>query len=106
MRKLEVFSELTTDMSVGSNMFSLILYSLVIVNQIECIENRGETTTFSSVTTNQLTSRKKHKPKTTDLEATKYSLTDPVVINVDPNESHGIEEYNYIINIPKPSFLR
>ena len=84
-------------------MFLLILYLFVIVNQIEC----QETTTISSeITINQLTSRKNHKPKTTYLEATKCSLTDPVVINVDPNESHGIEEYNYIINIPKPSFLR
>ena len=74
-------------------MFSLILYSFVIVNQIECIENKIETTPPED---------------TTDLKAEKYSLkTNPIVINVDPNGgSKGPEEYNYIIAVPQPSFLR
>jgi len=100
-------------------MLSLILYSFVIVNQIECIENRGETTSFSpEVTTNQTTFRKKHKQETTptsiEFEAKKYSLTNTFIeINEQPNvdddddeEQPKSQEYNYIIIVPKPSFLR
>jgi len=103
-------------------MLSLILYSFVIVNQIECIENRGETTSFSpEVTTNQTTFRKKHKQETTptsiEFEAKKYSLTNTFIeINQtkQPNDDDDdddqpnskSQEYNYIIVVPKPSFLR
>ena len=81
-------------MPVASNMFSLILYLLVMVNQKECQE---------------LTYRKLNQ--TTSLQATKYDLTDTIVIDVIPNENRkqfgtSSGEYNYIINVSKPSFLR
>ena len=102
-------------------MFSLILYSFVIVNQIECIENREETTSFSpEVTPNQTTFRKKHKqetnPTSVEFKAEKYSFTNTfIVINEQPNDDDDddeeqpigkSQEYNYIITVPKPSFLR
>ena len=84
-------------MPVASNMLSLILYLLVMVNQIECQD---------------LTYRKHHQTTSTSasLQATKYDLTDTIVIEVNPNENRKklttSEEYNYIINVSKTSFLR
>ena len=82
-------------MPVASNMLSLILYLLVMVNQIECQD---------------LTYRKHHQTTSASLQATKYDLTDTIVIEVNPNENRKklttSEEYNYIINVSKTSFLR